>query len=347
MTYRGGRPVEKPEKEVRSARWVGVANDLASAEYSEPYRTGPARGRRRTFADETRSAAHDGSRDAGKQRRGSPWPGRAVWLATGLGLFLGGLAVAISPHDYNLGLWLFWPSVAIPFVVFATVLMTGRPSAALQQVTVAMIGMYPAVLYRLASPFVLGGFDEHLHQRTLEDLLHGSSLFAPNPMLPVSPDYPGMELFTGVLVRLTGSPAVLGISIVVLLCRLLLVLTLYHATLTVTPSRRVASLVVLFYAISPQFFFFNSQFAYQTMALTLGIGGLFLLRRAQLARGAGTQRLTVLAIIALIATVVTHHITSWFVLGFLLAWAAVTSSGTAPAARRRRRDVRRYRHLDH
>ena len=63
------------------------------------------------------------------------------------------------------------------------------------------------------------------------------------------------------------------------------------------------------------------------MAITLGVGGLFLLRRAQLAEGAAASRFFCAAILALIATVITHHITSWIVLGFLVAWTVLAPRG--------------------
>ena len=158
------------------------------------------------------------------------------------------------------------------------------------------------------------------------NLLLGSRLFAPNPGLPVSPYYPGLEIFTGVVIRLTGLPAVLAISLVILLCRLLLVLIIYQAALLVSPSRRGASLVVAFYAVSSHFYSFDSGFAYETLALTLGLGGIFLLRRAQLADYTAARqppdprrrpprwtperrRLFVAASLVLVATVVTHHAT--------------------------------------
>jgi len=222
---------------------------------------------------------------------------------------------------------LFCAACIIPFFSLVTVLMTASLSRSLRQLTIGIIGVYPTVLCWMSSPIVLGGFDEHLHQRTLLDLLHGSGLFSPNPLLPISPYYPGLELFTGVVVRLTGMPVILGMFLAVFLCRLLLVLALYHCALTVSRSLRVASLVVVFYAASPQFYSFNSQFSYQTMALTLGLGGLLLLRRAQLAEGATARRLTVMAILALIATVMTHHVTSWLVLGFLTIWSAIAPQG--------------------
>jgi hypothetical protein len=182
----------------------------------------------------------------------------------------------------------------------------------------------------MSSPLILSGSDEHQHELTLLNLLHGSGLFAPNSILSISPDYPGMELFTGIIVRLTSLPVMLGMSLVVLLCRLLFVQVLYKSALTVSQSHRVGALTVIFYAMSPQFYFFNSQYAYQTMALTLGLGGLLLLRRAQLDEGSNSRSFTTMAVLALVATVITHHITSWFVLAFLLAWTVVTP-------RRRRR----------
>jgi hypothetical protein len=196
-------------------------------------------------------------------------------------------------------------------------------SRALRHVTISLVGIYAAVLYHMANPLVLGGFDEHLHERTLSDLMLGGGLFAPNPLLNVSPNYPGMELFTGLLIRLTGMPTMLGITLVVLLCRYLLVQVIYLSALTINRSARFASLVVLLYATSPQFFFFNSQYAYQTMALPLGLGGLLLVRYAQQSRSRG-QWFTGLAILVLAATVVTHHVTSWFVFAFLVAWTLGT-----------------------
>jgi hypothetical protein len=197
----------------------------------------------------------------------------------------------------------------------------------LREITVAILGLYPAMVYRMSDPLVLAGYDEHQHEQSLMNLLLGSGLFAPNPVLRVSPFYPGLEIFTAVGIRLTGLPVVLAESLVCLLCRLLFVLILYHAALLVSPSRRGASLVVAFYAVSSEFYSFNDGFAYQTLALTLGLGGIYLLRRAQLADHATARWLFFIASLLLIATAVTHHASSWMVLAFLIAWAAMSRKG--------------------
>jgi hypothetical protein len=267
-----------------------------------------------------------GMRRDGRRSYGPFTLGGVVGATTGLGLLGEGLAIAVAPRHPALGQVLFFVALVVPFAIFLTVLMVPRLGS-LRQITVAVLGLYPALVYRMSSIFVLAGYDEHQHEQSLTNLLQGSGLFSPNPVLRVSPFYPGLEIFTGAAIRLTALPVLLVISLVVLLSRLLLVLIIYHAALLVSPSRRGASLVVAFYAVSSEFFSFNSGFAYQTVALTLGLGGIFLLRRAQLADYTAARRLFIIASLVLIATVVTHHATSWMVLAFLIAWAAVSRKG--------------------
>jgi hypothetical protein len=266
-------------------------------------------------------------RHRARQGRESHYLAGVVCATAGLGLCGEGIATAVAPHHPVAGQVLFFVALVVPFTIFLTVLMVSRLGF-LREVTVAVLGVYPAVVYRMSNPLApLDGYDELIHEQTLLNLLRGSGLFAPNPVLRVSPYYPGLELFTGVTIRLTGLPVTLAISFVILLCRLLLVLIIYHAALLVSPSRRGASLVVAFYLVCSQSYSFNSQFAYQTLALTLGLGGLFLLRRAQLVDYAAARRHLLIASLVLIATVVTHHATSWIVLAFLVAWAAMSRKG--------------------
>src|SRR5215475_9340251 len=264
-----------------------------------------------------------GMRRSGRQ---SQFLAGLVGATTGLGLWGEGLAVAVAPRHPAAGQLLFFVAIVVPFAIFLTVLMVPRLGS-LREITVAILGLYPAIVYRMTSPLVLAGYDEHQHAQSLLNLLNGSGLFSPNPTLPVSPFYPGLELFTASAIRLTGLRVILVESLVVLLCRLLLVLIIYRAALLISPSRRGASLVVAFYAVSSHFYSFDAGFAYETIALTLGLGGLYLLRRAQLADHAAARRLFFMGALVLVATVVSHHATSWMVLAFLIAWAAMSRKG--------------------
>jgi hypothetical protein len=310
----------------RAANPLDVTRDVHDRQVgynpSQTYVQGPPPGR---------AYMYQTSETVRKRRRvwrdqGTRFLAGTVCATTGLGLCVAGIAMAAAPQRPVVAQALFFVALVAPFTIFLTILMVPRLGS-LREITVAILGLYPTVVYLMSSPLVLGGYDEHLHQQTLLNLLQGSGLFAPNPLLSISPYYPGLELFTGVGIRLTDLPIILAMSLVVLLCRLLLVLIIYHAALLVSPSRRGASLVVAFYAVSPQFYSFNSQFSYQTLALTLGLGGLYLLRRAQLADYAAGRRLFFIASLVLIATVVTHHATSLTVLAFLIAWAAMSRKG--------------------
>ena len=273
--------------------------------------------------------ASDGALEALSMRRATGRGrslARVVAATTGVGLVGEGLAMAVAPDHPALGEVLFFTAIVIPFMVYLTVLMVPGLGS-LRWITLAILGLYPATVYRLSSPLVLAGYDEHLHAQSLMNLLLGGGLFSPNPGLPVSPYYPGLEIFTAVAVRLTGVPVVLAESLIVLLCRLLLVLIIYNVALLVRLSHRGASLVVAFYAVSSHFYSFDSGFSYETLALTLGLGGIYLLRRAQLADGAARGRLFLAASLALVATVFTHHASSWLVLAFVIAWAVMSRKG--------------------
>ena len=248
-----------------------------------------------------------------------------ICAATGLGLCGEGLAMAIAPAHPEVGEVLFFVAIVVPFTIFLTVLMIPRLGS-LREITVAILGLYPALVYRMSSPLVLPSYDEHLHAQTLTNLLLGGGLLAPNPGLPVSPYYPGLEI-SGVAIRLTGLPAVLVESLVVLLCRLLLVLIIYHAALLVSPSRRGASLVVAFYAVSSHFYSFDSGFAYETLALPWVWAESSCCVAPNLPTAPRPARLFFIASLALVATVVTHHATSWIVLAFLIAWATMSGTG--------------------
>src|SRR5450755_3476385 len=120
-----------------------------------------------------------------------------ICATTGLGLCGEGVAMAVAPRHPVVGQVLFFVAIVVPFTIFLTVLMVPRLGS-LREITVAILGLYPTMVCRMSSPLVLAGYDEHLHAQSLMNLLQGSGLFSPNPLLLVSPYYPGLELFTAV-----------------------------------------------------------------------------------------------------------------------------------------------------
>jgi hypothetical protein len=158
-------------------------------------------GRKRRYG-----GARKGSHARASRLTRSPIP--VVWLTLGLGL----LTQGIARGDRIAQLLRCRPGTLLDRDTRAVRQLQLGPSRsplspAFRQFVVCLIGVYPSIVYRMSSPLVLDSFDEHLHERTLQDLLAGAGLFAPNPLLTVSPYYPGMELFSDTAVRLTGAGA--------------------------------------------------------------------------------------------------------------------------------------------
>lgn len=202
-----------------------------------------------------------------------------------------------------------------------------RLARAVRNAAVVCLGVTTAVQWRVNNPlqFTLG-YDEQLHMRTLRDIVSSHSLFQRHPQLGVSPRYPGLESVTALFHQI-GVPLVIAALAALLLARLVLVLALCDVVEHLTGSSRAGGLAVAAYAVSAPFVFFNTQFAYQTLALPLALAAVAFIARA---RWAQDPRLLLSgAGICLLAVVVTHHVTSWLTVGFLAVWTIAQRGGRA------------------
>jgi hypothetical protein len=191
---------------------------------------------------------------------------------------------------------------------------------------VICLGVTTALQLRVTDLLMFTGYDEQLHMRTLRDIESSHGLFQRHPTLVVSPRYPGLESLTA-LVHQLGLPVMAAATAVVVVARLVLVLVLCDAVEHLTGSPRKGGLAVAVYAVSAQFTFFTSTFAYQTLALPLGLAAVAFIARARWARD--PRPLLIGAAVCLLAVAVTHHITSWLTAAFLAVWAITQRGGQA------------------
>ena len=84
-----------------------------------------------------------------------------------------------------------------------------------------------------------------------------------------------------------GLPVMVAAVATVLAARVALVLALCDAVEHLTGSPRAGGLAVAAYSVSAQFIFFNSQFAYQTLALPLALAAVAFIARARWADNPG------------------------------------------------------------
>ncbi len=258
-----------------------------------------------------------------------------VALAVSLALVVQSIGYAIgrSGNDTT-ALRLFFIGLVGIFVPCAWRLLSPRVGRRERLQVVVILGLALVGSTYLVSPLMPSSFDELLHQATLWNIIHSRTLFTQNALLPVSPYYPGLELATASVKWLTGVPMVVAELTVIAVSRLILTLVVFLFVERVTKSSFAGGVGVLVYAASPQFYNFNAAFAYQTLALALGAGAVYLLLREVDTVSPRLSWRLALPVACLAGVTVTHHLVSWITVAFLCAWTAILwASGRRPAAR--------------
>jgi hypothetical protein len=228
--------------------------------------------------------------------------GRTSHQAPVVPLFLGGLTIIFAACAWRLA---------------------GAAATRNERVWVSVIlGLAIQASYMFRSPLIFDNFDEMAHGATLTRLIDSRALFQPNPILPVSPYYPGIELVTIASRWLTGLPLLLDQMVVLVLARIVLVLCVFLIVERACHSWRAGGIGVLVYAANPEFYSLGSQYGYQTIALTFAVAAVYFLFVSIDAPAPKRGRLFALALISIAGMVVSHHATAWLTAGFIAVWAA-------------------------
>jgi hypothetical protein len=234
----------------------------------------------------------------------------------------------------------FWLGEAVIFAAPAA-LALGRRSPC--EVHAAWLAVALATATYLVKYFYSPSFftfpDEFLHWRTLTTLLATHHLFGVNYALPVGPGYPGIEVAASAVADLTGLGVFPAGLIVAGLAHLVFTAALYTLFRLVGGSSRIGLAAVIVYAANPHYQVFDSIFGYQTLALAFFALALLAMYKATRPGTSRARVITfwVLAAVFTAATTVTHHITSYVLIGtvVLIAAAGLLAAGkkglTAPA----------------
>ncbi len=263
-------------------------------------------------------------------------PVSVVTLISAIGVFVASAAYAAGRMGYASSPWAdraYWLGQALVVAPVALRLLSRRslvPSATATLVVVLTVAEY--LLKICYSPLGFTFTDELLHWRGTVNLMQTGKLFTANYGLPISPRYPGLEEVTSALISVTGLPVFAAGLIVSGLAHLLFICLLYLIFSHVSQSHRVGGIAILVYSATPTLDSFDSMFVYETLALAfLGLGVLAAWRAATGPTSGERIRWFVLALLAIFATVITHHVTSYMLVGSLVL---VTVASMLSRARR-------------
>ena len=188
-------------------------------------------------------------------------------------------------------------------------------------VLVTVFGMALYLVKCMYSPTMFVFNDEYAHLRTILNLVQTGRLFGFNPEIRVAADFPGIGLVTLGLSKVTGLSIVSSGLVVVGAARLLLMASLFLLVERLTGSPRVAGVSCLIYAGNANFLYWDAQFAYESLALPLAVTALYLLLR----RSEGLREYAAPALLVGAMVVITHHLTSYALVGVLIAWTIVAT----------------------
>jgi hypothetical protein len=245
-------------------------------------------------------------------------------LVAGEALFVVATANALARSGHPGGAALFWLAI-VSLIAFAAFRLTSSIPSRRERVGIVVVAGITLYLVKLLrDPFTFTYSDEFIHSYNALKVLDTGVLLHDNPLLPVTPQYTGLPTTASAVASLTGFD-VFGAGVVVIgAARLVMMLALFLLFEEITRSSRVAGLAALMYAANPNFAFFTAQYAYESLALPLAVlvmaGVSRWMRRDDAASGRGWAAA---AVMVSTAVVMTHHMTSYALLGFLVAFVLV------------------------
>lgn len=237
------------------------------------------------------------------------------------GLLLISLANRGALVESPLSTMLFWLGLAVMLVPTAWRLIATDVSRQERIGLLISLGMMLYFVKLIQSPFGFTYSDEFLHLFNTGKIIETKSLFSQNLVLPVSPLFPGLPSVTAAIASVTGLSLFHAGAIVIGVARLLLVTALFLLAEQVSRSPRIAGLTTLFFMCNSNFLYWSAQFAYESLSFPLVIGALYLIaRREQVERRSTYTAYTIMALLAVSAIVVTHHLSAYFMVAFLFGW---------------------------
>lgn len=240
-----------------------------------------------------------------------------IVLAAGIGLLICSVANALSRAAMAPSPLIYWAGVLIVAVPIFYRLTSREASTGERLVLVLLLGisLYAIKVMRDAPLFTFS--DEMIHAFNANQITAHDHLFRANPILDVTPYYPGLEGATSALMRLTGLSSFTAGVILVGVARLVLVASLFLLFQKVSGSARVAGLGVAIYAGNFNFLYWGAQFSYESLSLPLLLLLMMALAEREAAPKAAWKSWAVPVVLAMMAIVVTHHLTSYAVGGVL------------------------------
>ena len=168
--------------------------------------------------------------------------------------------------------------------------------------------------------------DEFAHWRATYEILSTGKLFQPNPIISIIARYPGLHAATASLVHATGLTIWQAGTILLVTFHVTLVLGIAGLAQALGFNNRTAALIAILYGLNSSFLYFDTQYAYESMAITLVVWTLVAFVRA-IRSSPGEERAvwSVLTLLFSAGTVITHHLLTFTLVQIMVLVSLVVS----------------------
>jgi hypothetical protein len=250
----------------------------------------------------------------------------ALWCAVSLTVAGAAGAVALVAAD-RAAEWgrgrpfeLFWLGMLVftlPAAYWAGRRATGSRLRLAVLIAYASFSYLPKLLRNPTGPLY---HDEFAHWRQSRQILLDGRLFEANPIVRVIGDFPGLHATVATVSSLTGFSIWHAALAVLIAAHLLMVLGVAVLAQEIWRDGRIAAIAALIYGLNSSFLYFDTQFGYESLAITLWVWTLVAVFRAMRSPAKAG-----LAVLLTAATVVTHHLTALGLLATMMIIAVVVS----------------------
>jgi hypothetical protein len=194
--------------------------------------------------------------------------------------------------------------------------------ATAKNVRIALLTLYGLVSYLpklLRNPGSPVYHDEFAHWVETYKIVSTGKLFQPNAIISIISQYPGLHAATAALVNFTGLTIWQSGLLLLIVFHAALVLGIYFLAQAMGFSNRTASLSALLYCLNSSFLYFDTQYAYESMAITLVVWTLIAYVRAiRSPVGGGLIGWCVLTVVLSAGGVITHHLSTFCLILIML-----------------------------
>jgi hypothetical protein len=238
-----------------------------------------------------------------------------------MGVLVCSYANALSRQMLDPSLLIFWAGIlliALP-IFYRLTSRDASPAERLALVCLLGLSLYGVKLVRDAPIFIFS--DEPVHAFNANGIAAHDHLFRFNPILPVTPSYPGLEGAASALMTITGLSSYWAGAVVVAVARLSLMAGLFLLFSRISGSARTAGLAAAIYTANFNFLYWGTQFSYESLSLPIFVVMLMAIAERGAKPRDWARDWVAPIVLGISAIVVTHHLTSYALAAFLAGLA--------------------------